>query len=150
MVAQHGYPAGSDAGSETGEMLGVVAAVAQHGGMHHAAAHDLQPAGAFADHAAFTAAQKTFHVHLSAGLSEGEVRGAQADLDIIAEQAAGEPFQGALHIGEGDVLTNRQHLNLLELHIRAHAGLLVAVAHAGQHHAHRLRGVGAHGVDLSR
>src|ERR1035437_5362645 len=61
VVAQHGYPSGADPGGETGIFRRVVAAVAQHGGVHHAAAHNFQPAGAFADHAALAAAQKTFH-----------------------------------------------------------------------------------------
>ena len=72
--------------------------------MHHAAAQDLQPAGALADLAALAAADEALHVHLAAGLGEREVGGAQAGADLLAEHAAGKIDQRALQVAKGDAL----------------------------------------------
>jgi hypothetical protein len=78
----------------------VIAAIAQHGGVDHAAAQDLKPAGSLADGAALAAAYKALHVHLTGRLCEGEVRGAQAGADIFSEHAPGEflsvPFRSPM------------------------------------------------------
>ncbi len=156
MMAQHGDALRADAGRETTIFLRVVTAVAQHDRMHHAAAHDLQPAAAFTHRAALAAAQKTLHVHFGARLGEREVGGAEAGADVLPEHAAGKISDRALQIAEGDVMPNRHHLQLVELDVLAGVDLLVAEAHARQDDAHRRRIVGIgrrelpHGANLTR
>src|SRR2546423_4071198 len=45
-VQEHGDPLRSHTEREAAHLVGVVTAVSEHGGMHHAGAHDLEPAGA--------------------------------------------------------------------------------------------------------
>ena len=65
------------------------------------------------------------------------------------EHPAGEADDRALQVGHGDVPADRQALDLVELDLRAGRDLLVAVAHAGQDDADRLRAALAHDVDLA-
>jgi hypothetical protein len=106
--------------AKAGEDVGVITAVFQHGGVHHTAAQNFQPA------AALTAAHKAFHVHLGARLGEGEMRRAQARAGVFAESARGKIIQGAFHVRESDASADHQHLHLHKFNFRARRELLVA------------------------
>ena len=54
-------------------------------GMYHTAAQDLNPAGAFAETAALSAAFKARYVHLGTRLREWEMMGAELNLCLRSE-----------------------------------------------------------------
>src|SRR5262249_48885080 len=63
-ILAHHDPLRPHAERKTTEAHRIVAAVAQHHRMHHARAHDLDPAAALAQAAAGTGADDAIHVHL--------------------------------------------------------------------------------------
>src|SRR4030095_10890551 len=73
-------PVDAHAEGPAGDLFRVVAAVAQHLGMDHARAQDLQPPRLLAHPTPRAAAQEAQHVHLRRGLGEGKERGPEADL----------------------------------------------------------------------
>ena len=154
-VSQHGDALGAEAEGETGVALGVVAAVAQDVGVHHAAAADLQPAAA-ADGAALAAAQKALHVEFRGGFGEWEEARPETRTHVLSEQASGQVGERGLQVAEGDAFTHRDAFDLVELRLVARVGLFIAVTHPRQHQPHRRRilgvrrGVFAHGADLAR
>ena len=83
-------------------------------GMDHAAAQDLNPAGAFAEPAALSAALEAGYVHLGAGLREGEMVGTEFYLRLRSEHLSGKFCQGSLQICKRNILVNDQSLNLME------------------------------------
>ena len=74
-VPEHGHALGAHAEGKAGELERIVTSVAQHSRMDHAAAEDLQPAGALADGASLPGAQEALDVHLGGGFGEGKVAG---------------------------------------------------------------------------
>ena len=82
--------------------------------MDHAAAKDLDPAAALAESAALAVAFEAAHVHLGAGLREGEMMGAELHPGICAEEFSGKFLQSPFQIGKGNILVNNQTLNLME------------------------------------
>ena len=90
----------------------VVADRAEHVGVHHARAADLDPAAALAQpagppfHLAVARAQVTGGVDLGRRLGEREVAGAQADAQVRPEEAVDEVQQRPLEIGERDALVD--------------------------------------------
>src|SRR5581483_3882962 len=78
-VLQHRDALDAHAEREAGVRLGVDAAVLEHPGMHHAAAHDLDPARPLAHGAALRAADEARDVDLGARFREGEEARAEAD-----------------------------------------------------------------------
>src|SRR5687767_12425050 len=84
-VAHHGHAVDAQAEGEAAHLLGVVdhaAEVRVHrledGGVHHARAHDLEPARRLADAAALPAAHHAAEVHLDRRLRVGEERRPEA------------------------------------------------------------------------
>src|SRR5262249_3482618 len=126
------HPLRPHAEGEAGELLRVVAAVAQHHRVDHARSHDLQPAAALAHGAAALAAQDAVHIHFDARRREWEVPGADAYLPVGAEQFAGQRHDGAFQVGHRHARADRQALDLEELDLATDGDLLVAVAHAGK------------------
>ena len=91
-VLQHRDPLRSYAESEAGVLLGIVAGAGQDPGMHHARAHNFNPAAVPADAAAATLApaREAVNGHIHARLDEGKVVAAEPDAPVFAEQAAGK------------------------------------------------------------
>src|SRR5262252_6486754 len=87
-VAEHGHALDAEAEGEASVLLAVVAHVGEDARVDHAAAAQLDPAGALAQAAAsgLSAAEGALHVHLGAGLDEREVRRAEADAQAGAEE----------------------------------------------------------------
>ena len=71
---EHGDAFDAHAEGEAAVGLGVDAAGFEDVRVHHAAAHDLQPAGAFADVAALSVADVAAHIDLRGGFGEREYR----------------------------------------------------------------------------
>src|SRR5690349_20674803 len=93
--AQHGDTLDAQPEGEAAINGWVVADATQHAWVHHAGAPHLQPAGVFADAAAFALAAHAVHVKLGARLGEWEVAWTEANLTLAAEHFAGEPLQHA-------------------------------------------------------
>jgi hypothetical protein len=116
--------------------------------VHHAGAEDLQPVVALADleRAAFPG---TLDVDLGRGFGEGEVRGAEAQSDLVdLEIGAAEFFQHPLQVGHRDVAVDGQPLDLVE-HRRVGLVVVGAVDPARRDHADR-GALGLHRADLHR
>ena len=75
----------ANAKSKSGIPVRVNAAHLQHMGMDHAAAQDLNPAGASAETSALSAAFKARYVHLGTRLREWEMMGAELNLCLRSE-----------------------------------------------------------------
>jgi hypothetical protein len=84
----------------------------KHVRVDHAAAQDLQPAGALAEPAALAAAHAAAHIHLAAGLGEREEVRTIARGAVLAEDLAAEVVERALEVAERDALVHDQSLNL--------------------------------------
>ena len=82
--------------------------------MHHTAAEDFNPAGAFAETAALAAALEAGHIHFGAGLCEREMMGAEFYLRLLSEQLPGKLSQRSLQIGKRNILINNKSFNLME------------------------------------
>ena len=96
----------------------------------HAGAEEFDPALALAGGAALAAALVALHVHLAAGLGEGEVVRAEARDGVGAVHLHGHVVQHALQVGEGDVLVDDQALHLVEHRAVGGVHLVLAVAAA--------------------
>ena len=118
-VLEHGDALRPHAEGEAGVDVRVVAGGAQHVGVHHARAEDLQPVAAPLDG------------HVDAGLDEREVVAAEADARLRAEHPAGELEERVLEVGERDAPVHGEPLDLVELGLVGGVGRLVAVALAG-------------------
>src|SRR5207244_6793771 len=145
----HGNPLRAHAEGEAAEFFRIVAAIAQHNGMHHARAHDFQPAAALAQTAAFAAAVNAVHVHFNARFREWEIARANAHLPAFAKHPPGECGNRAFQVGHGHVGAYGKTFDLVEHDLAANRDRLIAVAHAGQNHADRLRTELAHHVNLA-
>ena len=138
-VLEHGDALRAEAEGEAGVLVRVVADAGEDAGMHHAGAHDLDPAAVAADAATFAlpVAGEAVYGHIHARLDEGEVVAAEAHAAFLAEETAGELVEGALEVGEGDAFVHGQPLDLVEVPFVGGVGGLVTVALAGHDDAHR-------------
>ena len=66
----------------------------------HAAAQDLHPTGVFAEAATLAAADVAGNVHFGRRLSEGEIRGTQADLRVGTKHFSCEGEEYLFQVGE--------------------------------------------------
>ena len=73
LILEHGDALDAHAEGETGKDLGIDAAVAQHIGMDHAAAQDLQPAGPLADRILHSASLPEQRKQLMSTSADGSV-----------------------------------------------------------------------------
>lgn len=136
-VLEHGHTFHAQAEGEAAH-IGGIAHGGEHGGVHHAAAQDLHPAGGLAHAAGFAvdmalaAAHATADVHFGGGFREGEEAGAEAHFGMAAEHGAHEGGEGAAQMGHADVLAHHQAFHLME-----HGGVgqvgVAAVDLAGSH-----------------
>src|SRR6516165_5435312 len=126
-VLQHDDPLHAHAEGEAGEMSGVITTVLQHHRMHHAGAHDFQPAGPFAQAATFPAANDAVHVHFDGWFGEGKITGTDAHLPLFAEHAVSEGDDGSFQIGHGHALADGQALYLMEHDLAARGDRFIAV-----------------------
>src|SRR5690606_34971075 len=116
--------------------------------MHHAAAHDFQPAGLLAHTATLAAAHHALHVDFGGRLGEGEERGAETHTQRLLEEHPQEFLDGALEIGEVDVLVNQQAFDLVE-HRRV-SDIRVATVNAARTNDANGRTLVFHGAHLYR
>src|SRR5262249_41820603 len=143
-VFEHGDAIDAHAPSETLILVGIEPAIAQHVGMHHAAAENLHPVLALAE-SDLALVALALDVDLERRLRERKERRAEAHLDLIdLAEFLQDPFQMA----EVGALVDDEPLDLME-----HGGMgLVAVAAigaAGDDHADR-RLLRQHRPDLYR
>ena len=135
-MLEHGHALHAHAEGEARVALGVVVDEVVQGGVDHAGAHDLQPAGVLARAAALAAAELAVDVDLDAGLGEREEVRPDADAAVRPEELAREVSQGALEVGQRDALVDDQALDLVE-HGRVR-GVRVAPVHLAEaHDVHR-------------
>ncbi|MCY1175091.1 hypothetical protein D9M73_153140 [compost metagenome] len=116
--------------------------------MHHAAAHDFQPAGLLADTAAFAATDHALDVDFRRRLGEREEGRAEAYGELFLEERAKEFLDGALEVGEADVLIDQQAFHLVEHRRVGQVG--VAAVHAARADDANRRLLAFHGADLYR
>ena len=135
-VEDHGEAVEAHAEGEAGDLVGVQEGVAtgladssKDGGVHHAAAGDLDPAG-------LPALGLQLHVDLKAGLGEGEEVRTEADGGAGAEDFAEEELQRALEVSEGDVLVHIEGLDLVEDAQMSGVDLVTAIGGPGGDDAH--------------
>ena len=100
-----------------------------------------------AEVAALAAAHVAAHVHLAAGLGEGEEVRAVTCLAILAKHALDEVVERALEVAEGDALVDDQALDLVELRQMAGIGRVGTVDGTRADHVDR-RLLRLHGVNL--
>src|ERR1035438_9258168 len=105
--------------------------------------HDALPISALA------AAEDAAHLHVGAGLGEGEERRIETRLHRRAEQRLHRVVQRALQVAEGDVGVHRQAFDLVEYRRVGGVERIVAMHLAGDHDAHRRRLL-LHGANLHR
>lgn len=157
-VFQHRDPVDTHAEGEALPLGGVDPPRLQHLGMDHAGAEDLQPAFPLPD-LQLAAGPVAADVDLGRGLGEGEMRGAEAQLDLIdLEEGAAELFQRPFQVGHRDVLPDRQPLDLVEhgrvglVHVHAvdAAGADDAQGRAHRFHRADLDGRGMGAQDMGR
>ena len=65
LVFEHCYTLNAQSESKTGLLFGINASYLENGGMYHAAAKDLDPAGSLAYSASLASALEAGHVHFS-------------------------------------------------------------------------------------
>ena len=100
--------------SKAGVLFGIDAAHFKYMGMNHTAAEDLNPAAALAETAAGSAAFEAGHIHLGAGLREGEVMGTEFRLGLRSEKLFRELCQSTFKVCKGDAFVYNQALDLME------------------------------------
>src|SRR5690606_30398065 len=147
-IAQHGQTLHAHAEGEALEFLGIDAGHAQHVRVHHAAAHDLQPAGLLADAAALAGAHHALHVDLGGWLGEREEGRTEAHAQRLLEEHPQEFLDGALQIREADALVRQQAFHLVE-HRRV-GDIRVAAIHASRADDADRRLPAFHGAHLHR
>ena len=146
---EHGDTLNAHTEGKAGVLFGVDAGGFEHVRIYHAAAHDFEPAGAFADVAALAMADVAADVHLGGRLGEGEVGGTHADFRLRAEHLAGEQQDGLLEVCEGNVLVHIKTLYLMEDAVGAGRYGLVAEHTAGTDDADG-KALLLHGANLHR
>ena len=125
-VAKHRNALDAHTESVAAVLLGIDAIVLEDRRIDHAATENLEPTRAFADAAAFAAAESAADIHLGRRLGEGEIGWAETDLDVGAEHLLSEIEEHLLEIGEGDILGNIEALDLMENAVRTSRNGLIA------------------------
>ncbi len=151
-VFKHGETFYAHAESEALPFFRIDAAIAQHVGMYHAAAHDFQPVFTGADFD-LTAVSFTADIHFCRRFGEGKEAWAETDGYVIEfKEGAQKCFNAALEVAHIDVLINTETFNLME-----HRGVgqirIAAEGFAGSDEAERrftsLHGANLHGRSVS-
>ena len=135
-------PAGADpldaqSESETGDLLRIVSDGAEDVRIDHARAAHLDPAAVPA------------HVDFDARFGEREERGAEADVDVVLEEAASKQPQHAFQVGHRDVAIDQQALDLVEHGVMGGVGRVGAIDASQGDDPHRRLGL-LHDADLHR
>ena len=127
---EHRQPVDAHAEGEALPDRRVDAGGGQHLGVDHAGAEDLEPVVALAD-PELAAGEGAADVDLGRGLGEGEVAGAELELDAVdLEEGAAELLEHPLQVGHGDVAVDGEALDLVE-HRRVGLVVVGAVDPAG-------------------
>ena len=147
-VFQHGDAVDADAEGEALYLVRVVTDIAQHVGVHHAAAENLQPLIALAD-TDFIAMAGIADVHFHGRLGEREVAGAEAHFYLIhLEERLGEGFQRPFQVPHMRHLVDDETLDLMEHRC---VGLIgIATVNAPRRDDAQRRPGLLHGADLHR
>ena len=160
-VLDHGDALDTHAEGEAGDLFGVVGVVVgvgfaalfgysgEDGGVDHAAAEELDPAGVLALAAALAAAEDAGDLDVGGWFGEGEEAGEETGFDVAAEEGLHGVVEGALEVGEGDVGVDAEAFDLMEDWGVGGVSGVVAVDFAGDDDADG-RGLGDHGADLDR
>src|SRR5262245_35358531 len=147
-VFEHGDAVDPQAPGEALVLVGIEATVAQHVGMHHAAAENLQPILAFAE-AHFILALAALDVGLERVLGKRKERWAEAHLHLLDfEERLAELFQDPFQVAEMRALVDDETLDLME-HRRVGLIGVDPIGAARNNHADR-RLLAQHGADLHR
>ena len=145
---EHGRTLDAHAEREARVALRVDAAVAQHVGVDHAAAQQLEPSAVLADAAAGAVADDAGELELERRLGEGEVVGAPLQRRVRTEERSREEFEGALEIAHRDPLVDAESLDLVE---HRHVGRVVIAPIRLARNDHPLRRTASqHAADLHR
>src|SRR5690348_6459657 len=154
-VLEHRQAVHAHAESEAADLFRVVIHKAVDGGIDHARAEKLDPAGAFAFAAsgaacarAGAAAENARDVEFDTGLGKRKIAGAEARLEGRAEELLDEVFDGAGEIAESDVGIDGQPFDLVEHEGMRGVGIVAAIDLAGNDDAHR-RFLLFHGANLN-
>ena len=125
-MAHHAEALHTKARGETAVALGIETQPFQHGGIHHAATHHLQPAAA------------PLHIHLGGGLGEGEITGPETHWQVT-EEGLEEGHHRAAQVAEIEPFINGQHLHLVEHRRVGGINGITAIHPSGSHDPHRRR-----------
>src|SRR5262249_16160469 len=131
-VLQHGNTLRPHAKGKAAKHLGVIAAIVQYLGMHHARPENFQPFTVLPDRPTLPPADQAVHIDLNAGLGKREMAAAKTHLTVLVKHAAGEGHQDTFEVGHRDVRAHSEAFNLMEHDFRACRDGLIAVAHARQ------------------
>ena len=82
--------------------------------MHHSGSQHFEPAGTFADIAAFHIAAHTRNIHFRARFGEREEAGSEFELHILAEQLLKKVQQCAFQVCKRDVFSHNKAFDLME------------------------------------
>ena len=115
--------------SKAGVFFRIDTAHFKYMGMNHTAAEDLNPAAALAETAAASAAFEAGHIHLGAGLREGEVMGTEFRLGLRSEKLFRELCQSTFKVCKGDAFVYNQALDLMEGRRMGSVHLIGTVTH---------------------
>src|SRR5438094_7771324 len=113
-VAEHGDPLEPDPEGEAGDLLGVVADVAEHVRVDEPGAAEFDPAGVLAGAAAGAVAEEARDRELHRRLGEREEVRREAHLLILAEEGSAEMEQRPLQVAERDSLGDGEAFDLVE------------------------------------
>ena len=138
MVTHDGQAVDAEAEGKALPDLGVDAAVAEHVGVHHAAAAQFEPA-----------AVGQADVEFGRWFREREVGGAQAGVDFGAEEGVHELVDGASQVTHGDALVDDKAFELVERRQVGGIGGVGAEGAAGSDDVDR-RLLVLHSADLHR
>src|SRR5215472_4003445 len=114
LVLQNGDALDAHAEGPARHLFRIVADVAQHVGMHHAGAEDLEPAALLAEATPVAAALEARHVGLRGRLGEREEGRPEAQARAGPEHLTREQLERRLEVGHGHPAIDRQPLDLVE------------------------------------
>ena len=106
-------------------------------GIDHAASENLNPAGVFADVAAYPATDVAADIHLSRRFGEGEVGGAEPDFRMFTEHLLGKIHQGLLEVDKRYILVDVKPFNLVKDTVGPGRDRFVPENPAGEDHPDR-------------
>ena len=88
--------------------------MAEHLGMHHAAAKHFEPAGVLAHPTAASATDDAGDVHLGRGFGKRKVRRAKAQFELLLEKLFQKISQNPLQVRKRHGFVHHQPLDLME------------------------------------